>query len=61
MTSIRNMIKKLSGLSGTADVSDWENKFIESICEQSSDGDDTKSLTTKQIETIEKIHSKNFA
>lgn len=61
MTSINTMVKRISGLAGTSDVTDWEDDFITSIVEQSDDGDDTSSLTEKQINVIERIFKKNFS
>jgi hypothetical protein len=61
MTTINTMVKRISGLAGTSDVTDWEDDFINSIVEQSDDGDDTSSLTEKQINVIERIFKKHFS
>lgn len=61
MTSIGTMIKRIAGLQGTKDVSDWENKFIGSIAAMTNGGDETTSLSEKQVEVIERIHNKHFA
>lgn len=61
MTSINTMVKRISGLAGTNDVSDWEDDFILSIVEQTDEGDNTTSLTEKQITVIERIFRKNFS
>lgn len=55
------MVKRISGLAGTNDVSDWEDDFILSIVEQTDEGDNTTSLTEKQIAVIERIFRKNFS
>lgn len=61
MTAINTMVKRISGLAGTRDVNEWEDDFIQSIVEQTDDGDDTSSLTEKQINVIERIFRKHFA
>lgn len=61
MTSLGTMLKRISGLHGTKDVSDWESRFIGSVWEKSSYGKDTTVLSAKQIEIIERIHNKHFA
>lgn len=61
MISIGAMIKRIAGLQGTRDVSEWENKFIGSIAGMTSNGDVTTGLTAKQIEAIQSIHDKHFA
>lgn len=61
MTSINTMVKRISGLAGTNDVSDWEDDFILSIVEQTDESDNTTSLTEKQITVIERIFRKNFS
>lgn len=59
-TSIGVMIKRISGLSGTKDVTEWEDGFIESIVSKTNNGQDTTRLTEKQVEVIERIHGKHF-
>lgn len=61
MASLNNMVKKCSGLLGTHDVNGWEEKFLSDICERTGDGDNTTSLTEKQIEVLERIYGKHFA
>jgi len=58
--SIGAMIKKISGLSGTKDVTEWESQFIDSIVEKSANGANTTGLSTKQVEIVESIHAKHF-
>ena len=60
-TSIGNMIKRISGLLGTEDLSEWETEFVESVVERSQDGATTVLLTEKQITKIEQIFNKYFA
>jgi hypothetical protein len=61
MTSIGIMIKRIKGLHGTSDLTDWENRFVGSVWEKTDAGINTVSLSEKQIEIIERIHNKHFA
>lgn len=61
MTTINTMVKRIAGLAGTKDVTPWEDDFIASVVEKTRNGDDTRPLTEKQIEVIERIHDKHFA
>ena len=61
MTSLNTMIKKCAGLVDTTDVSDWENQFLKSVIEKTGEGNNTSSLTEKQIDVLERIYGKNFA
>ena len=61
MTTLNTMVKRVSGLQGTHDVSDWEDEFIASIVEKTRGGDDTSRLPEKQIEVLERIFRKHFA
>jgi hypothetical protein len=61
MTTHNTMVKRVSGLQGTHDVSDWEDEFIASIVEKTRGGDDTSRLSEKQIEVLERIFRKHFA
>lgn len=60
MASLNTMVKRVSGLAGTNDLSDWEENFVASIIRQTRDGFDTSSLTEKQIDVLERIHDKHF-
>ncbi len=60
MVSVGAMIKKLSGLLGTKDITGWEQEFIESIITKSGNGADTTDLSDKQVSIIERIHGKHF-
>lgn len=60
MPSLNTMVKKCAGLIGTKDVSDWEDDFLRSILAKTKNGDNTTSLTEKQIDVLERIHDKNF-
>jgi hypothetical protein len=60
MASLNTMVKRVSGLADTRDVSQRENDFIKNIVRQTSDGDNTTSLTEKQVEWLEDLHDKHF-
>lgn len=61
MASLNTMVKKCSGLVDTTDLSDWENKFLKNVVDKTSNGDNTTSLTEKQIGSLEQIYEKHFA
>lgn len=58
--SLGAMVKRLAGLVDTRDISDWENQFIKSVLKATRLGDDTRSLTDKQIDVLERIHRAHF-
>lgn len=60
MASLNIMVKKCAGLVDTTDVSDWENQFLKSVVEKTGEGRDTTSLTEKQIDVLQRLHSKHF-
>jgi len=60
MAAINTMVKRVAGLADTTDVSDWETGFIKSVLEKTKNGDDTRSLTEKQIDVLERLHAKHF-
>lgn len=60
MASLNTMVKKCAGLVDTTDVSDWENQFLKSVVEKTREGHDTSSLTEKQIDVLQRLHSKHF-
>ena len=61
MKSIKQMIDRIHGMADTVDLSEWENKFIKSIWQQTADGTVTATVSQKQIEIIERIYDKHFA
>lgn len=61
MASLTTMVKQLSGLVDTKDVSDWENDFLQSIMRSTGEGDNTTVLTEKQIDVVERIFKKHFS
>lgn len=60
MKSVGAMIRQLDGLADTADVTPWENEFIESVVEKTDCGKVTVTLTEKQVSAVEKIYRKHF-
>lgn len=61
MATMNTMVKRAAGLIDTRDVSEWENSFLKSIVEKTRGGDDTRSLTDRQITALERIYQKHFA
>lgn len=61
MKSLAQKIQSLAGLLGTKDVTEWEDGFIESVMRQTDDGQRTTTLTPKQVEVLDRLHSKHFA
>lgn len=60
-TSVGNQIRRLDGLLGTDDLSEWEQKFVADIALSTQTGALTVGLTDAQVEKIEEIFSKHFA
>ena len=60
MKSIGHCIRQLGALLGTDDLNEWEREFVQSIADQSNEGNNTSALTIKQVETIEKLYSRHF-
>lgn len=61
MASLNAMVKAVSGMLDTRDLSDWENDFVRSVVEKTKDGDDTRALSERQIDSLERIYQKHFA
>ena len=60
--SIGTMIEQLDGLRDTRDLNAWENEFVTSILHRYLQaGKDTRALTSKQVDVIERIWGKRFA
>ena len=60
MTSTTTMIRRLSGLLDTRDLSEWEQQFVRSLVEKLDAGRVT-SLTERQVETLERLHGRHSA
>lgn len=56
MKSVAQMVAQLEGLLGTADLSEWEQGFVETLVERNG-----KGLSDRQIEIMERIYRKHFA
>jgi hypothetical protein len=61
MTSIGTMIKRIAGLQGTRDITEWEDTFIGSVIDRTDGGKETACLSGKQVEIVERIFNKHFA
>lgn len=62
LISIGTKIEQLDGLRDTKDLSEWENGFVTSILERYLvAGRDTRMLSSKQVDVIERIWAKHFA
>jgi len=61
MASLNNMVKRVAGLQGTGDLSEWEERFVASVLASTQGGDNTTSLTEKQIDVLERLFDKHFA
>uniref|UniRef100_A0A6M3IXV9 Uncharacterized protein n=1 Tax=viral metagenome TaxID=1070528 RepID=A0A6M3IXV9_9ZZZZ len=61
MVSVGAMLKQLSGMLGTDDLTEWEKDFVENVGVQSHSGTLTDRLSGKQVAVIERIWSKHFA
>ena len=60
MTSTTTMIRRLEGMLGTKDLSEWEQGFVETLVERLEAGQVTQ-LTERQVEILERLHGKHFA
>jgi hypothetical protein len=62
LVSLGTKIEQLDGLRDTKDLSEWENGFVTSILERYLvAGKDTRMLTSKQVDVIERIWGKHFS
>ena len=61
MTSLNTMVTQLCAMVGTSDLSEWEAGFIDSIDDKTQGGKDTRGLSEKQAETVQRIWNKHFA
>lgn len=60
LVSTTTMIRRLSGMLDTRDLSEWEQQFVRSLVEKLDAGRVT-SLTDRQVEILERLHGKHFA
>lgn len=62
VVSIGTMIEQLDGLRDTRDLNDWEQSFVTSVLQRYLVAKkDTRGLSDRQVEVIEKIWGKHFA
>jgi hypothetical protein len=62
LVSLGAKIEQLDGLRDTKDLSEWEQGFVTSILERYLvAGRDTRMLSSKQVEVIDRIWSKHFS
>ena len=60
--SIGTMIEQLDGLRDTDDLSEWEQGFVTNIIERYlTSGKDTRWMSSKQVDIVERIWRKHFA
>ena len=52
MTSIGTMIKRIAGLQGTRDITEWEDSFIGSVIDKTEGGKETTGLSDADLERI---------
>lgn len=60
MASVGKMIRRISGLLGTKDVTPWEERFITDMVERSGNGQNTTRLSGNQVEKIEQLFNKHY-
>ena len=61
MASLSIMVEQIDGLRDTSDLTEWENDFVTSIVERyEAAKKDTRTLTAKQVEIVERIWKKHF-
>lgn len=59
--SINTMLEQCEGLIGTDDITEWENDFLISICNEVEHHRGATSLSDRQVSVIERIWKKHFA
>lgn len=60
--SIGTMIEQLDGLRDTRDLGEWEQGFVTNILERYlTAGKDTRWMSSKQVDIVERIWRKHFA
>lgn len=62
LVSLGTKIEQLDGLRDTSDLTQWEQGFVTSILERYLlAGRDTRILSSKQVDVIDRIWSKHFS
>ncbi len=60
MKSVGAMIKQLTGLQGTRDLTPWEERFIADLVSRTAGGRDTANLSANQVDKVEQIYARHF-
>jgi len=60
MNSTRVMVDKLEGLLGTEDLNEWEQRFVSGMVTR-RDENRLTGISTRQVETLQRLHDKHFA
>ncbi|MDF3837102.1 hypothetical protein P3W85_29725 [Cupriavidus basilensis] len=60
LVSTTTMIKRLEGLLGTGDLSEWEKSFVRSLVDVQKAGKVTQ-LTGAQVEKLDELYGRHFA
>ena len=61
LVSIGTKIEQIDGLSGTDDLNAWEENFVTNVAAQyEAAGRDSRVLSAKQVEVVERIWRKHF-
>ena len=60
IVSEKTKLDQIEGMLGTPDLTEWEQRFIESICARSWKNS-TQNLSEKQLAIIDRIWEKHFA
>lgn len=62
LVSLGTKIEQLDGLRDSNDLTQWEQGFVTSILERYLlAGRDTRALSSKQVDVIDRIWSKHFS
>lgn len=62
LVSIGTKVEQIDGLRGTSDLNAWEQDFVTSIVDRyEAANKDTRGLSDKQVEIIERLWGKHFA
>lgn len=60
MTTLNTMVKRLHGLLGTPDLNAWEDEFVHNCYVKTLAGEDTRALTERQIDVLERLFNRHF-
>lgn len=60
MTTLNTQVKQCHALIGTDALNAWEDEFISDLYERTREGNDTRCLTERQIEFLERIYNRHY-